>query len=361
WEALLVGRGDPLVRARLFLLLCRQARIPAMMLGVDRDEQSPLPWVAATWIGDRLYLFDLRLGLPIPAEGDQGIASLAQVQESPELLRQLDLEGQAYPMDASQLSQLIGMLDGSVPYLSQRMRIVEDALPNNQRMVLSAAPSALAAELRRSTDLAGFELWSLHYDTLNNRPRWRAGKSPGYEQMQRELSLFLEDTPLAAARRQHFRGQYADDPPIPGAKALYIQCRVPNADIERMSAEQLAQAYAIEKGAMIRFDERFVEAAKAKARLTKQYASYWLGIISFEENHPKVAIDYFRKRVLDAFPAGVWEEAARYQLARSLELLGQTNDDPSLLEEAIRLYEDSESPQRDGNRLRARRLQQDQG
>jgi tetratricopeptide (TPR) repeat protein len=81
----------------------------------------------------------------------------------------------------------------------------------------------------------------------------------------------------------------------------------------------------------------------------KQAASFWLGIICYEEGDYPVAIDYFSKRTLEAAPDGVWTPAAQYNLGRAYEATGQ-------LDKAIELYEDDDSPQRQGNLLRARRL-----
>jgi tetratricopeptide (TPR) repeat protein len=85
----------------------------------------------------------------------------------------------------------------------------------------------------------------------------------------------------------------------------------------------------------------------------KQNASFWLGIIAYDEGHYDVAIDYFLKRTIEAYPDGPWTAAAQYNLARCYEKIAQP-------EKAIKLYEDDDSPQRHGNLLRARRLRTEQ-
>ncbi len=81
----------------------------------------------------------------------------------------------------------------------------------------------------------------------------------------------------------------------------------------------------------------------------KQDASYWLGLIKFEQQEYAVAKDYFDLRVLKATPEGPWTGGAHYNLGRCYEAL-------SLLPEAIDTYQSDSSPQKHGNRLRARRL-----
>jgi hypothetical protein len=71
--------------------------------------------------------------------------------------------------------------------------------------------------------------------------------------------------------------------------------------------------------------------------------------VCFEQKDYPVAIDYFAKRTLEASPQGPWTSAARYNLARAYEAMGDA-------EKAIALYEADTSPQSHGNKLRARRL-----
>jgi TolA-binding protein len=81
----------------------------------------------------------------------------------------------------------------------------------------------------------------------------------------------------------------------------------------------------------------------------KQAASYWLGIIAYEQGDYRVAVDYFRERVLIASPDGPWTGGARYNLGRSYEAMGE-------IEQAVAQYQLDTSPQSTGNKVRARRL-----
>jgi hypothetical protein len=60
-------------------------------------------------------------------------------------------------------------------------------------------------------------------------------------------------------------------------------------------------------------------------------------------------VEWLNERVIGAPLPSPWLPGARYNLARSYEALGET-------EKAIALYEADDSPQRHGNRLRAKWL-----
>ncbi len=61
----------------------------------QRDGGPGDPWACGVMVYGRpeIYLFDPRLGLPLPGEGGQGVADLAALARKPDLLRQLKIEG----------------------------------------------------------------------------------------------------------------------------------------------------------------------------------------------------------------------------------------------------------------------------
>ena len=119
WENLTTGHATAEERARVFILLGRQLGIPIVALAIDEDD-GPQFWLTAAKIEDRLYLFDPRLGLPLPGPDGAGVASLQQVRQSPELLRQLDIEAHTYPVRSEQLQYVSALIDATPAYLSQR-------------------------------------------------------------------------------------------------------------------------------------------------------------------------------------------------------------------------------------------------
>ena len=130
WESLQFGRGTVAEKSRVFLLLCRQLSLPAVMLAVDRSDRGepPTAWLPALLLGDQLYLFDMRLGTPVPAPDGRGVASLAQVLEHPQCLESLEqFPDYLYPVKADDLSNIVALIDATPPELSQRMALLENA------------------------------------------------------------------------------------------------------------------------------------------------------------------------------------------------------------------------------------------
>jgi hypothetical protein len=71
-------------------------------------------------------------------------------------------------------------------------------------------------------------------------------------------------------------------------------------------------------------------------------------LLSFDDGKFDVAADWFRRPEVSSAESA-WQAGALYNLARSLEALGQT-------EEAAKLLGQDTSPQQNGNKLRAQEL-----
>ncbi|HEV3416640.1 MAG TPA: tetratricopeptide repeat protein, partial [Pirellulales bacterium] len=154
--------------------------------------------------------------------------------------------------------------------------------------------------------------------------------------------------PLWAGRLLHFRGDYDGES---GAKHFYMMARPGNDQLaehvgELVSDYQIANDQAASPDIIQKYGRVVFR--------RKQNATYWLGLISFDEGQYQTAEDYFRMAPLEVRPdvPSQWISAAKYNLARAYEAAGQ----PA---EAIKLLEEDESPQRYGNRLRARRLKEE--
>ncbi len=148
--------------------------------------------------------------------------------------------------------------------------------------------------------------------------------------------------PLWAGRLLQFAGKWDGDS---GSKHYFIIARPGDDQMEEI-VKELAENY-------VETEHKpppIAEYQRAVLR-RKQDATYWLGLISFEEKAWSPAEDYFRKLTLDVWANGPWTNGARYNLARTYEAAGRTAD-------AIRAYEEDDSPQRHGNRLRAQWLKE---
>lgn len=359
WGGLLLGRGDAWVRARIFVRIARQRGIPVVILGFDEDEQEPRPWVAAALIADRLFLFDTQLGLPLPTGDGRGIATFSELRKNYDWLRQLDV-GQRNPYGVAEedLRRVVALLDAPPESLTQRMKLVESQMSGERRLSMVVSPSSLKKQLQKIPGLIRTELWTAPYDALI----YQAVTARDPELMRqrgREFTVFGGGTPLSRARREHFRGRYDNQPAELGAKGYYLQCRMSDAEIRNMQPpDELKQTPGWDRLPADRQDQ-IMDAMRQQMTVVKQYASYWLGLIAYENEQYPTAISYFERRTLQASPNGPWTQGATYNLARTYELLGRRHADHDQLERARQLYRsDRVTPQRHGNLLRARWIDQ---
>jgi hypothetical protein len=172
WETLLLGRGSALDRAWVFVLLARSQGIDAGLISVSDASATaqPAPGLVGVLHEGEIYLFDLALGLPVPAPDSMQIdstgqltmrpATLSQAVADSNVLRQLDATLELpYPLKAEQLQKAVVLLEASPSALSQRMKLIESRSAGEDRLPLCAAPSAQAQRFRACKHVADVRLW----------------------------------------------------------------------------------------------------------------------------------------------------------------------------------------------------------
>lgn len=346
-ETLLIGRGTAIERSWLFILLCRQQKLDAVMLAIAGDDDTASrPWCAAVLSGGELYLFDERLGLPIAGPAGEGVASLSQVAADESLLRKLDQDAEhLYPVSADDLKHVVALIEGSPAYLSKRMKLIDSRLTGKQKLVLSASPETIAKRLADVPHVTAVKLWDMPYQVWSKKTHMDKAQS---QAAMKDLLTLQPNMPLGQGRVRHFKGDFDSDD---GAKKHYMDARPSGAWIYQVkeNPEKMLTPEMKSRGIDRAQLERVVGQQIGLVEAAKQSASLWLGLIAFEEQDYPVAIDYFAERTLAAFPKGIMTAAARYNLARAYEASGDS-------ERAIALYEADTSPQSHGNKLRARKL-----
>jgi tetratricopeptide (TPR) repeat protein len=86
-------------------------------------------------------------------------------------------------------------------------------------------------------------------------------------------------------------------------------------------------------------------------RLAKQCATYWLGLLAYEQRNYPSARDYLLARTVEAVPRSPWLPGARYNLGRVYE-------EEKQYAKAIQQYRNNtEAIDAYGNRIRARWLE----
>ncbi len=376
WETLLLGRGTASERAWTFILLLRQIDIDAAMLvvdggrGKDDAKNSPRPWCVGVLIEGNVYLFDPRLGLPIPAADGVSLdgvgqlsirpATLAQAATDEKILQRLDADDQhKYGVKASDLKRVTVLLEASPMYLARRMKLLESRLAGPRKMVLSTSAEANAKRWKSVKHVADARLWTLPYETLDRRSHLDAAAARSW--IPQVLPLFVVYDERVSDRTKTSRDpmEYeqaaggssgprivAHAAPLYRGRVLYLKGKFTGDDgatrcfqIARPSNESLLKSSADEGEKQV----------KLWAKLD---ASYWSGTLTYQQGNYSSAVDYFMTRTLEAFPNSPWTNGARYNLARSYEAQGES-------QRAILHYSsNAASPDYHGELLRAKWLKE---
>jgi len=359
-EILLLGRGNAAERAWIFMLLCRQQKVDAVMLAVPGEGNAdPRLWLPAIVSDKQLYLFDPRLGLPIPGPGEQPVATLEQVAADDGLLRQLDLDDQhPYPWKSADVKQVVALVEGSPQYLCKRMKLIESQLTGQRRVVMSASPEAIAKRVTAISGVQSARLWTRPYEVIRYK---QSLDSKGREAAKLEMLITSAATPLSKGRVRHFKGVYTGDD---GAKKHYLLARAARVDIDNLRDQRERQMS--KDSEQRRVEQAQLDFAVGLIEASNEQASLNLGLVAFEQSDYPVAVDFFEKRVLEESADGPYTPSAIYNLARTYEEWGlaaaePTDEDRARIAKAIQLYESDTLEQSHGNKLRGRRLKAKSG
>jgi hypothetical protein len=130
------GQGSAAERVFVFVSLLQQLmpRHDGCLIALPGKGGQAKPWLAGVLIAaqdkDEIYLFDPRLGLPVPGPQGKGIATLAQLRADPTLLDGLKVPGDVcqYDVSAAEVANAEILVASPISALSSRMRYLEDEL-----------------------------------------------------------------------------------------------------------------------------------------------------------------------------------------------------------------------------------------
>lgn len=342
WQALMYGHGTAEDRAWIFAELCRQQQIDVVILAFGPPDEANEKWLAAAFIDDEFYLFDLALGLPMPGPDAGKEGTLVDVASDPELLRQFDLGPEMpYPITDDDLKTVRAQIVATPLQLSRRAKLLQNVLQGEDFVVLAAETDRVAESLKKESLISAVELWPVPY---TSRVAEETMRRPQREAAAQRFLIFSQRPQLWKARVLHFQGTK----PVPVS-----QQNDPLAQPRRGHREAVTLYQSSELRLADSVLEKLIPLERVIMTAAKADASYWLGLLSYDLGKFEVAVDWLRTRTLEAFPNGFWTLGARYNLARTYEQLGKTD-------KAIELLEADQSPQRHGNLLRARQLKADQ-
>ncbi len=357
WQTMMMARGDALARARVFSQLCFQESIPVIWLALPGGTELKL-WLMGIPVGGELYLFEPRMGIPLPGPGQVGIATLRQAQSDESVLRRARVPGFfEYGMTFDQVKQVIGLVDLDPMSLSRTMFLLENALTGDTRLTLSTDADAIAKEVSRCCPDLKLRLWGLpwmNYEYSRQLRERLKQPNPTIPPFLRKLIIFMDDNVVSRARMAHLAGKFENTISEAGALGMYMQLRVDDATLDKMLTDQDVQ-----KSLAVRrnlgedynvFEQRVIRTQEV-IRESKFFSSIFIAMLQFDLANFESCRSWADKRTLQFRGTEYFHPICWYLIGRSLEQLGQTA-------EALDWYRKGPSSQEAGNRIRVRLLGQ---
>lgn len=167
--------GSTLERAALFTRALGLLGIESCVVAVpySKQDQGLRYWVVGALIDGRIYLFDTRMGMPVPGPGGKGIATLAQARSDPKILSALSSKEFPYDVNAEDLKRAEVHVASTLSALSPRMRYLEGKLPATERTHLSSDPQGLLQHFSKAVEapaLAGVKVKVWNHPGDNRTP-----------------------------------------------------------------------------------------------------------------------------------------------------------------------------------------------
>ncbi len=241
----------------------------------------------------------------------------------------------------------------------QRFKSLERGLVGDNRMVLFEDIDATAAELEKVNGVATVRIWDVPlksrvYDAAISTVIEKDPMVAFYMMSQWAIldGQFDQAKKLALGRWRHLKGEFEsnEDEAKEGAKTLYLGQRQPEFEIADLRIDvELQKQYGVRRDLNVTPEvyDRQIQQVQMLMRQGKLTATYWLGLIQYDTSQFDMSINWFKNRVLEVNQPSRWIQAARYNLARSHESLGN-------FDQAIELYRTVGDVQEHGNRIRAR-------
>lgn len=363
FETFFRGSGDWLQRTAVFLALCQQADLPACILKVSASKHEPLRyWVAGVLVGSEIYLFDCRLGMPVLNAEQNGLATLSQAISDELVLRRMNVPGLFnYPFQKQDIQYCSALLMLNPLAMSDRFCLLQKCLSGDFRVNVFDDPECLHTFFSSTQGVSSIGIWeipllaSIYSAKLAELTRDDANLA--IHTRGNWYHLDPEDagkSALTLGRWQHLLGKVnqRENGDEIGAKKIYLSQRLPEYEIAQFRNDvSLQLQYGIRRDLGVSPSEYDSQIRKLQEimRLCKLTATYWLGIIQFESSNFESAVDWLKICISAKQESSALSSAARYNLARCYENLGDISS-------AVDLLRTKGDPQEHGNRIRSRLL-----
>jgi hypothetical protein len=149
------GWGTSLERSLAFLAVLQHLGISGCMIGVPQNGSNPrlAPWIPGALIDKEIYLFDSRMGIPLPAPDGKGIAALRQIRASDKPFAALAIDDKhSYDVSADQVKHAEILLTVPLSTLAPRMKLLETTLGGRQKVRSFVDWSALLKEFEAASE-----------------------------------------------------------------------------------------------------------------------------------------------------------------------------------------------------------------
>lgn len=368
WDMLVFARGDYIEKAKLFIAFCHQIDLPAVMLATGEEKT---PWAVGVLIGEELFLFDTKMGLPIPGKNSTDIATLSEVMADPSLLSKLDLsvkeslaDDTKYWATEDDLKKLTGLVYWNPLSASRRVAVLEDALGQDQRLLLVQRADETIAKLPK-LDNVTWEPWDISLKTAQFRKILRESmpKAVSDDRLAQKLGWYFPEegyvmlfTNYRTARARFLRGKFErpkQELTAPKRDAIesFAMLMYDDSDISGLQSNRNLQIMigARKEGQTPAEWEQDIKSRQAQMRLVRRDAGLFMCQAHFDHGNVSTTANWV-PRLLDEQDVDRWAGALNYLNGRSMEARHQ-------YDEAIEQYK-AEGPQQHGNLIRARLLKE---
>lgn len=361
WETMLFSGGDFIERGRVFGALATQQGIDTVWLSVGhKDGQPGNLWTMGVVIANDIVLFEPKLGMPILDPDKVQLATLKQTLENDRVLRRLDLAGQFdYALAKADVQDVQFLIDAPPAAGSARMKLLQQSLLSDERMVLYRDIDALATKLQSIHPGHPTNLWHTpllaQAQAASVRERLDAPSQFSMTYMTMH-GVWLIENPAATGRRKHLLGEFENTLDADGALKTYMETKVDDERIAKLAYDPDIQhelgVPRIPGEPKEQHDARIAQAQYIMS-ISKFDAHYMLAQLHFDRGNYQASQDFWIKRVLQDPRAQKWWSAGRYVLARIYQETGR-------LDEAEKELAFEGTPQEAGNRLRLRYLRREE-
>ncbi|MCA9131308.1 MAG: hypothetical protein KDB22_29690 [Planctomycetales bacterium] len=357
WECLLFSAADFVERGRVFSALATQRGIDTCWIATKPSEGPGKLWAVGALIGEQIYVFEPKLGIPVLDPDKPALATLQDALKNERVLRRLDLPGQfEYALDQEQIQSFQFLVDAPPSSATARMKILQESLLGAERMVTYRDVDALANRLTGLFPEAPVSLWLVPALAQVNAAEVREMLRTTNPNAMRYLAMhgvWLSENPAANGRILHLKGQFENTDDGQGALTMYIETRIDNERLEKIMYDPDVQREFGIVRPVTDTDEQF-EARLRQAQMifgrAKIDASFLLAELHYDRGNYSESMAFIT-RVLNDDRAAYWHNGCYYLLGR----IYQEQDELAKATEALT----RPMPQEPGNRLRLRYLQRE--